>query len=973
MDFNLVCIRITPNIVLFLHDQSFNQATFHMNICRWNLTLVLIFSASIAISQEIHVLEPKSDARNLADSLFNAGAYSKALPLFQELCDRFPQDYYYNYTLGVCYMNTFRKVDGAIPYLSKASAGEVPNMVYFYLAQANCRTYRFDQSIEYYRRFTINGGSKDIKTSDIEKYLNLCENGNSLLKYIYSPQIVDKKRLAMSDFFQYYSLVPNSSSLISMPDNLKSETDKKQKESTVILYPNNPQAGDYIYFSSYGKSTLYGKDIYRIKRLDDGYWSKPENLGDAINTSEDEDYPYIAPDGITLYFASKGHYSMGGYDIYRSVFDAGTKKWSNPENLGFPFSSPYDDILYVPDSKDSLACFATNRNCEGDSVDVVMYKVDKNPIQRSFTSVEEVQSIALLKRAKDKVINKKKVEDGSQDREQNPNDIARPKTKLASFNAVENDPEYIRVITNGFAKQKETDSLRVKLEKLREKFDFVTTAEERKSLESKVMKVENGLLAAQSEADKLFAQASQIEQEYLTGKRKPKGSVTSTFTNDNPDYLYQAQFAPTVFRSDEIIKLTQVENLQGQINLARDEAVSAKAKYDACVEKKDSTTACKKFQDQASAKMNAYSALVSKYFDVKFKILSDCVMVAIVKSGNNNGDDARAEIDRATSHFRAATAIKNNLSEEGRSESLFEASLLNEIGLLRLELAFARAWGMNLFEQQTASKVIRLEKIAFGNPLPPVVIKQNVVVENKTEVKQGVGISKVEPKVINSEPILIKNDEPLAFQVLEKSPYDAQNPIPVNEPLPTGVIFKIQLGAFSKPLEISSFKGMAPISIERPSNAKVSKYFIGRFRKFSEADKSLSLVRTKGFKDAFIVSWLDGKSLPVSRAQAMEGKSVRNDANMLKETVVADSTLTKGKIYLVQIGKYSNKIPDGVLQTVKAMASGKDIFRKTNDQGQIVYTIGNYSTLEDANRIKDNLIASGVSGAEVITIEIDKK
>jgi len=944
-----------------------------MNIFRWKITLALSFSVSVALSQEINALDTKSDARILADSLFKAGDYSKALPLFQELRDRFPQDYYYNYTLGVCYMNSYRKVDAAIPYLSKASAGEVSNMVYYYLAEANRKTYRFDQSIDYYRRFTINGGSKDIKNSDIEKYLNLCENGNSLLKYFYSPLIVDKKRLGINDFFQYYSLVPKSGSLVKMPDNLKSDTDKKQNESTVILSPNSPQASDYIYFSSYGKSTLYGKDIYRIKRLDDGYWSKPENLGEAINTSEDEEFPYIAPDGITLYFASKGHYSMGGYDIYRSIFDNGTKKWSNPENLGFPFSSPYDDFLYIPDSKDSLACFSTNRNCEGDSVDVVMYRVDKKPIQRSFTSVEEVQSIALLKRAKEKVINTKKVEDGPQEREQNPNDIAKPKIKSASFNAVENDPEYIRVITNGFAKQKETDSLRLKLEKLRAKFDYVTTAEERKNLESKVVKVENGLLAAQGEADKLFAQASQIEQEYLTGKRTPKGSAISTFTNDNPDYLYQAQFASTVFRSDEIIKLTQIENLQGQINTARDEAVSAKSKYNACLDKNDSTASCNKLYSLAGVKMNAYSTLVARYFDVKFKILSDCVMVAIVKSGNNNGDDARAEIERATSHFRAATAIKNNLSDEGRSESLFEASLLNEIGILRLELAFARTWGMNLFEQQATSKVIRLEKIAFGDPLPPVVVKANIVSENWIEAKQNVGISKVDSRVANSDPILIKNDEPLAFQIFEKSPYDAQNPIPVNEPLSAGVIYKIQLGAYSKPLEISSFKGMAPVSIERARDAKVSKYFIGRFRKFSEADKSLSIVRTKGFKDAFIVSWLDGKFLPVSRAQTMEGKSDRVDANILKGKVVADSTSTKGKIYLVQIGKYSNKIPDGVLQTVKAMASGKDIFRKTNDQGQVVYTIGNYLTIEEANRVKDNLIASGISGAEVVAVEIDKK
>ncbi len=946
-----------------------------MNIYRYFSTLFLILSTSIVLAQEIQVVGGRSEARILADSLFNKADYAKALPYFQELRDSYPRDYYYSYALGVCIMNSGRKVDAAIPYLSKASAGEVPNKVYFYLAEAYRKTYRFDQAIDFYRRFTINGGSKDIKTIEIEKYLNFCENGNSLLKYIYSPQIVDKKRVGMNDFFQYYSIIPKSGSLVTTPDNLKSETDQKQNEGSVILYPSNPQTGDYIYYSSFGKSTIFGKDIYRIKRLDDGYWSKPENLGEVINTSEDEDFPYIASDGITLYFASKGHYSMGGYDIYRSIFDAGAKKWSNPENLGFPFCSPYDDILYVPDSKDSLACFATNRNCEGDSVDVVMYKVDNNPIQRSFTTVDEVQDIALLKTGKDKIIKNIKDDNGPQDRELAPNAKTKPILKSASFNSVENDPEYIRVITKGFSKQKETDSLRIKLEKLRERFDYVTTAEERKSLESKVVKVENGLLDAQSQADKLFAQASQIEQEYLTGKRIPQGTTNSTFTNDNPDYLYQAQFAPTVFRSDEITKLTQVEKLQGQINSARDEVVSTKAKYGICIEKNDSTAKCSTLYKQMVAAMNTFNGIVSKWFDVKYKIYSDCVMVAIVKSGNNNGDDARAEIDRANNHFRTSTTIRNNLSDDGRTESLYEASLLNEIGILRLELAFARTWGMNMFEQQSTSKVLRLEKIAFGDPLPPVVTKEDKEepLEVKPEAKQNIGISKVQTSNINSENIQIKNDESLIFQVIDKSSYDTQNPIPVNESYPAGVLYKIQLGAFSKSLDVSSFKGMIPVSIERVAGAKVSKYFIGRFKKFIEADRALAIVRSKGFKDAFIAAWVDGKTIPVSRAQSMEGKQEKEKTGIPKSKVMLDTTLVKGKLYIVQIGKYPNKIPDSIFQTVKAMASGKDIFRKSNEQGQVVYSIGNYSTKEDANRIKDNLIASGISGAEVVAIEVEKK
>ena len=86
-----------------------------------------------------------------------------------------------------------------------------------------------------------------------------------------------------------------------------------------------------------------------------------------------------------------------------------------------------------------------------------------------------------------------------------------------------------------------------------------------------------------------------------------------------------------------------------------------------------------------------------------------------------------------------------------------------------------------------------------------------------------------------------------------------------------------------------------------------------------------------------------------------------------------DASSDKGKVYIVQIGKYTNKLPDGIYQTVKAIASGKDIIRKPSDQGLMLYSIGNYSTLEEANRVRDNLIASGLTGVVVVGVDIEKK
>lgn len=943
-----------------------------MNIYRLFFLLLLNIITYLAIAQEIAPKSEQNNPQKYADSLFNAANYSKALPFFIDLHSRFPQDYHHNYSLGACYINTSRNVDQALPYLIKASAGEVPNKVYFYIAEVYRKTYKFDQAIEFYRRFIVSGGSSDIKTNEVERYVNLCENGNFLLKYIYSLQIIDKKIVDAKEFYKFYSIIPKSGTFVQKPDDLKTSTDLKQNESSFLYYPKNPQPGEFIYYSSFGKTTQYGKDIFRIKKLEDGYWSKPENLGDVINSAQDEDFPYMSSDGVTLYFASKGHYSMGGYDIYRSVYDPGSNKWSIPENLGFPFSSPFDDVLYIPDSDDSLACFATNRNCEGDSIQVCVLKIEKDPIRRTFSSVDEVQKVAKLPIFKSKVDDKKvSIKTEPQEKEVS----KEQKQKSATFNSVENDPEYIRVITNGFSKQKETDSLRTKLEKLRERFDYITTAEERRSLESKVVKVEDALLSAQGEADRLFAQASQIEQEYLTGKRKPQGKVDTSFTTDNPDFLYQAQFAPTVFQRDEINRLSQIEKLQSQINAARDEATTAKTKYNACTLNPDTLQRnCDQLLAEMRKKMSTYISLISKIYDVKYKIYSDCVSVAIIKSGNNNGDDARSEVDRANSHFRAAATIKNNLSDEGKIESLFDASILNEIGLLRLELAFSRAWGMNLFEQQTTSKTIKLEKIAFGNPLPPIVAKpkkDEPKIELPEKPRETATIKRSEVENISAEPILIKKDEPLSFQVVDQSPYDAQNPIPIDEPYPAGIIYKIQLGAYSKALDFSFFKGMVPVTGERVPGGKVTKYYIGKFWKLADAEKALPIVRSKGFKDAFINSWLNGKVIPITRAQTIEDKQVEEQPVPQNKLSPADTTSTS--IYQIQIGKFDGRLPEDISRTIKALAVGKDVIRKPDGQGKMIYLISNYSNIDEANRVKDNLIAGGVSGAVVIKLSVEKK
>jgi len=104
--------------------------------------------------------------------------------------------------------------------------------------------------------------------------------------------------------------------------------------------------GKRKYFASDREGGYGGRDIYMIEQVGNGIWSTPVNLGPTINTSFDEDAPFIAIDNRTMYFANNGPKSMGGFDIFKTQMDE-SGHWAEPENLGFPLNSTSDEIYYT--------------------------------------------------------------------------------------------------------------------------------------------------------------------------------------------------------------------------------------------------------------------------------------------------------------------------------------------------------------------------------------------------------------------------------------------------------------------------------------------------------------------------------------------------------------------------------------------------------------------------------------------------
>ena len=186
------------------------------------------------------------------------------------------------------------------------------------------------------------------------------------------------------------SISPDGNTLYIYKENSiwKSEKDADGKWSVPIRMNQNVNIGEAnpsifitpdeteMFIVSMGVNDSYGeRDLYYSKKDENGRWMKPVNMGPKINTPYKEDAPYLSKDGKTLYFASQGHNSMGGFDIFRTVRDE-NGEWGEPQNIGTPVNSAGDDIYYVENEEGTLAYYASMRPGSYGYLDIYTAKYD---------------------------------------------------------------------------------------------------------------------------------------------------------------------------------------------------------------------------------------------------------------------------------------------------------------------------------------------------------------------------------------------------------------------------------------------------------------------------------------------------------------------------------------------------------------------------------------------------------------------
>lgn len=166
--------------------------------------------------------------------------------------------------------------------------------------------------------------------------------------------------------------------LWSVPKKLNDNINSKSWEPSAFISAD----GNTLYFTSNREGGFGGRDLYSSKKTTDGDWGIAVNLGPTINTPFDEDAPFIHPDGVTLYFTSNGHKTMGGFDIFSSNMLA-NNEWTMPVNIGFPINTTDDDIYYIVSADNKRAYYSSFKDGgfgEKDNYAITFYEYKESPL-----------------------------------------------------------------------------------------------------------------------------------------------------------------------------------------------------------------------------------------------------------------------------------------------------------------------------------------------------------------------------------------------------------------------------------------------------------------------------------------------------------------------------------------------------------------------------------------------------------------
>ncbi|MDE6577924.1 MAG: hypothetical protein K2K58_07130, partial [Muribaculaceae bacterium] len=327
------------------------------------------------------VLSANADLIDQARFEVSSGDWSKAQATLAQAARENPKitsTAQYNYLLGACKFESGDYMEAEKLFsLAKAKGNGAANL---YLGRLAFLDYDFDKAATLYGDFKRHrektGQVVGETVESLERQLSIAENA---LESVEKIVVIDSIAVPADDFFEYYKLSPSAGHFIA-----GSEIPlEKHRKGVDMAFVN--EGGDFM---MWGEPDEVGNmRIVESTRYTDGSWQEPVALPDFLYKGGYGNFPFMMPDGVTLYYSSNGAESMGGYDIFIVNRDASTGEYLQPQNVGMPFNSPADDYLLAIDEEAGVGWWATDRNELGDKITIYVYIV--NDLRKNYDSDDD--------------------------------------------------------------------------------------------------------------------------------------------------------------------------------------------------------------------------------------------------------------------------------------------------------------------------------------------------------------------------------------------------------------------------------------------------------------------------------------------------------------------------------------------------------------------------------------------------------
>ncbi len=223
----------------------------------------------------------------------------------------------------------------------------------------------------------------------LEEYEEELMKGENFLGRVEKLVILDSISVPKDDFFKAYKL-PFSAGTLSTADQIPF----RDEDTGEFNYVFTNEGDDFKMWAALDSAGNY--TIRESIRLTDGKWQTPTATPDILNNGGDAVYPCMVSDGVNLYYASDNEDSLGGYDIFVVTRDAADGEYLQPQNIGMPYNSPYDDYMLAIDELNGVGWWATDRNCLDDDLTIYLFKVNDLRANYDPDETEDLSSKAFL-------------------------------------------------------------------------------------------------------------------------------------------------------------------------------------------------------------------------------------------------------------------------------------------------------------------------------------------------------------------------------------------------------------------------------------------------------------------------------------------------------------------------------------------------------------------------------------------------